>query len=95
LALYRGDGSPTLTAYLAYFGFLLPVLRWWRLADPQRRRRFSLWATIVYGGWAWMLSWFWPFPDQFGVAVATIAAVAVQLSSPWTHWRARDSWRRF
>jgi len=95
LALYRGDGSPTLTAYLAYFGFLLPVLRWWRLADPQRRRRFSLWATIVYGGWSWMLSWFWPFPDQFGVAVATIAAVAVQLSSPWTHWRARDSWRRF
>lgn len=81
--LANGDGSPRLTGFLAYFGFLYLVPRWWSLNDPLRRRRFSLWKTGMYGLWAWVLTWFWPFPDQFAITAATTIAAAVQLSSPW------------
>ena len=32
--LFDAAGQPTLQGYLAYFAFLFPILRWWRLADP-------------------------------------------------------------
>jgi serine/threonine protein kinase len=86
--LFEADGSPTLVGYLAYFGFLFPVMRWWRLADPLRRRRLRLWTTALYGAWAWLLTLFWPFPE-FGVAAATTMALVVQLASPWTDHSAR------
>ncbi len=77
-------GAPTLEGFLAYFGFLFPVLRWWKLADPQRRSRVGLWRTATYGLWAFVLCLFWRFPEQFAVVTATSMALAVQLASPWT-----------
>ena len=77
-------GAPTLEGFLAYFGFLFPVLRWWKLADPQRRSRVGLWRTATYGLWAFVLCLFWSFPEQFAVVTATSMALAVQLASPWT-----------
>ena len=77
-------GAPTLEGFLAYFGFLFPVLRWWKLADPERRRRVGLWRTAAYALWAFVLCLFWRFPEQFAVVTATSMALAVQLASPWT-----------
>jgi hypothetical protein len=77
-------GAPTLEGFLAYFGFLFPVLRWWKLADPQRRTRVGLWRTAAYGSWAFVLCLFWHFPEQFAVVTAVSMALAVQLASPWT-----------
>ncbi len=77
------DGLPNLKLYLAYFGFLFPVLRWWRMADPSRWTRFSLLSTLMCVGWALLLWSAWPFPQAWGMMVAGTIAVSVQLSSPW------------
>ncbi|MBX9790898.1 MAG: serine/threonine protein kinase [Pirellulales bacterium] len=77
-------GAPTVEGFLAYFAFLLPVLRWWTLADPSRRSRVGLWRTTAYGLWSFVLCQFWSFPEQFAVVTAVSMALAVQLSSPWT-----------
>lgn len=82
--VFDSRGAPTLEGFLAYFGFLFPVLRWWKLADPQRRSRVGLWRTATYGAWAFVLCLFWRFPEQFAVVTATSIALAVQLASPWT-----------
>lgn len=85
--LYDDTGAPTLKGYLAYFGFLMPVLSWWRLADPVRRHRVSLWSAALFTGWGYLLSQFWSFPIH-GVMIAGAMALAVQLSSPWMNVRA-------
>lgn len=86
-AFFAGDGRPRLPAYLAYFGCLFLILRWWRLADSGRGTRISLWAVTVFVFWAFALCMLWPFPQPWGaMAIATIA-VAVQLGSPWWHPR--------
>ena len=77
------NGSPTDVAYLSYFGLVLLVPRWWRLADPLRRRRLSIWAALGVGLWALAVHQFCPFPQPWGAAVPTVAALAVQLASPW------------
>jgi hypothetical protein len=69
--------------YLGYFGFLFPALRWWKLADPLRYTRFSLVSTCVCVFWAWLLNVLWPFPQPWGLMLAAIVAISVQLSSPW------------
>ncbi|MGE0534574.1 MAG: serine/threonine-protein kinase [Pirellulales bacterium] len=76
-------GAPTIEGFLAYFAFLLPVLRWWTLADPSRRTRVGLWRTAGYALWAFVLCQFWSFPEQFAVVAAASMALAVQLASPW------------
>lgn len=80
--LFSG-GQPNLKLYLAYFGFLFPVLRWWRMAEPSRWTRFSLLSTLLCVGWALLLWLAWPFPQTWGMMVAATIAVTVQLASPW------------
>lgn len=92
--LFKGNGGPSLIGYLAYFGILFLGLRWWKLADPLRERRFSIWTTFVYGLWAWVLSLFWPFPDADAIALAVSIALAVQFASPWFDRRANKQWKK-
>ncbi|MCE9545361.1 MAG: hypothetical protein K8T25_07580 [Planctomycetia bacterium] len=83
-------GPHSLMAFLTYFGFLFLLVRWWRLADPLRGSRLSLWATAVCVSCAIGLYLFWPFaqkweyfPQPWGFLVAANIAIAVQLASPW------------
>lgn len=92
--LFDSYGRPTLVGYLAYFGILFLGPRWWRLTDPHRARRFKIWNTLMYGLWAFVLHLFWPFPEQFAVAMTMIIALSLQLSSPWVDRRARLTWDR-
>jgi hypothetical protein len=88
-SLFETSGAPNLKGYLAYFAFLFPVLRWWRQADPLRPSRVSIWGTVCCVFWAWMLHVAWPFPQPWGVMVAAVVAISVQLSSPWISHEAR------
>jgi hypothetical protein len=107
-AAHEGSGSLTsvsdpwapksLMTYLSYFGFLFLFVRWWRLADPTRSTRLSLWATAVAVTWAGALYLLWPFPSSWapfpqpwGFMFAATVAVAVQLSSPWMNKRQRTA----
>ena len=87
--LFESNGDPAATAYLAYFGLLFPVLRWWMLAEPRRRVRFSVWALAPSILWAVVLAQMLEFPDAWGPAVAVLIAASVQLSSPWNDPRGR------
>ena len=80
---YDGDGVPRLIGHMAYFGFLLLVMRWWKQADPLRPARMSIWTTLVAAFWGWLLALIWPFPQPWGIIVAVTMSIAVQLTSPW------------
>ena len=89
--LYDPAGAPTILGQMAYFAFLLVALRWWRQADPARPHRLSLWSVAVSVFWAWMLYYFWPFPQPWGIMVAAAISVSVQLASPWRPRRRRSA----
>mgnify|MGYP002622494636 FL=1 len=84
-----GDWNAVLTnigalkVHLMYFAFLLPILRWWKQADPLRWSRFSLWASGVAVLWAFLLGSVFPFPQPWGMMVAASMAVSIQLAAPW------------
>jgi len=81
---YR-DGHPLLMAYMACFGTLFLVLRWWRQADPLRLSRLTLWSMIVSVATAGVVAWAWRFPQPWLPMVAGAVSVSVQLASPWLH----------
>jgi hypothetical protein len=75
--------NPSLAVYVAYFGFLFLLPRWWRQAESTRTARISLWWVLVSVFWAWVLHLFWWFPQPTGMMAAGVIATATQLSSPW------------
>ncbi len=79
--LYEVTGSPRILAYVAYFAALMVICRWWRRTDPLRAARVGLWSTGIVIVVAMLLYSVIPIPRGF--MVATIMAVAVQLSAPW------------
>jgi hypothetical protein len=87
-----------LMTFLSYFGFLFMLVRWWRLSDPLRSTRLSLWATAICVTWAGAIYMFWPFPanwpflpQPWGFMLAATIAISVQLSSPWIHPKQRSA----
>ena len=74
--------GPMLGAYLAYFGALFASIRWWKLADPLRRTRLSVWSVGACVLGAWIVDWIWKFPQPWGVMVAAIISTSVQLAGP-------------
>lgn len=87
------SGRPLLPAYLAYFGGLMVVVRWWKMVDPLRRHRFSLFASALCGLAAWVTSMVFYFPQPWGIMIAVTMAIAVQLSAPWVSWEEREKMR--
>jgi len=88
-ALGPADGWPEAKYYLASFGMLLLVVRWWRQADPARGARMSLWAILVCVFLAALVADIWGFPQPWLPMVACSMSVAVQLASPWIPPRQR------
>jgi hypothetical protein len=87
--LLPADGWPLSKYYLAAFATLFAVVRWWRLADPARAARMSLWAIIVSVFMAALVADLWGFPQPWLPMVACSVSVAVQLASTWVHPRER------
>jgi hypothetical protein len=87
-ALIRGLGvedlGTALRCYLAAFGAMFFLVRWWRQADPLRFTRMSLWSLFVCGMLAWMVgSCFGTFPQPWLIMAACGISFSVQLASPW------------
>jgi hypothetical protein len=91
---YDGRRVPQLPAYLVYFAGLFVALRWWRLADPLRSSRFSLWATGICVLWAAVLSIFWHFPQPWGLMLVGTIAIATQVAAPWVGSKQRAEIRQ-
>jgi len=86
---YAAGGKPLAMAYMAAFGTLFLVMRWWRQADPLRRTRLSLWTLFVVAIVSGAAAYAWQFPQPWLPMAAVTISAAVQLSSPWTHPKRR------
>lgn len=82
-ALYDSAGAPQIAALMAHFAVLMGSLRWWRIADPLRRSRVSIWALAVAVVGEWGLQQILPIPQPWGLLTAGLMSAAVQLSAPW------------
>ena len=82
-SFYSSDGTPLALAYLAAFGTLFLLIRWWKQADPLRPSRFSLGKIIVAAVLGGVIAAIWQFPQPWLVMIAATISVSVQLSSPW------------
>lgn len=85
-ALYPANRSlPVVVCYLGYFALMFAALRWWRLALPGRPQRFDGAAVLGVAFWAYVLLFLLPttLPRQEGFLAMVLAAVIVQLVSPW------------
>jgi hypothetical protein len=80
---YGPDGAPSGFAFLAYFGLLWLIPRWWRQAYSRRSTRLSLWSAAVSLFWAAAVNCLSPFPQPWGLMFAVTVSIAVQLASPW------------
>ena len=76
-------GRPLALAYMAVFGTLFLLIRWWRQADPLRRSRLSLWSLAVSAVVALFVAAVWHFPQAWLVMAAASMSVSIQLASPW------------
>jgi hypothetical protein len=88
---YELDGSPSLLAHMAYFASLMLLVGWSKQADPGRGARLRVWPVLVAVFWAWLLYFFWPFPQPWGTMVAASMSIAVQLAASWQHTKRRAS----
>ena len=66
---YGPDGAPLIFAFLAYFGLLWLVPRWWRQAYLRRSTRLSIWSVVVTLFWAAAHQWHLAVPAALGIDV--------------------------
>jgi hypothetical protein len=79
----ESGANPPVAVYVAYFAFLFVLPRWWRLAEYTRSTRMSLWRVFTCLFVAWLLQFFWWFPQPMGIIAAGVIALSTQLASPW------------
>jgi serine/threonine protein kinase len=89
-ALYVSSGVPRLSAYMVHFALLMSVVRWWKITDPLRRTRLSLWAVFAVAVVDWMIHQIVPIGQPFGMLTAAGTVIAVQIGAPWENPSQRD-----
>ena len=85
--LYGSENTsmPVLACYLSYFGLMFLVLRWWKVTETYRKRRFSVLALLAVGLWGYLLAFLLPSVPQRELAFVSLllASVVCQVSCPW------------
>jgi hypothetical protein len=74
---------PGLAGNLVVFTALFGILRWWRLADPMRSTRLSLWSTGLCVVMAVVLSGTVELEPVWPAMLALMISTAVQIAAPW------------
>ncbi|TWT32704.1 Serine/threonine-protein kinase PrkC [Blastopirellula retiformator] len=87
------DGSPSLTTYAIVFGAQFGLLRWWKLSDPLRKTRLSLWTLFVTVMTAALVNYFTPFIQPWGLILSGAISLVVQISAPWYSPKEREALR--
>jgi eukaryotic-like serine/threonine-protein kinase len=91
--LVRGQDVPVAACYLAYFGLIFFLLRWWKMADRRRPHRFSFVSVVMAAILCGVVMLFvWPNDESAKlalidptavIAIPVMASVVIQLVSPW------------
>jgi hypothetical protein len=76
---------PILACYLSFFGLMFLVLRWWKVTEPTRSKRLSIWALAAVVLWAWIFLFLLPSTHhrELGFVSMIMASVVVQVTCPW------------
>lgn len=82
-ALYDGNAVPRMSAWMAHFAILMAAVRWWRLTDPLRMRRLSVWMILVVVVADWLIQQLVPIAQPWGMLVAGTTVIAVQIAATW------------
>jgi hypothetical protein len=74
------------TGYMFYFGLVAAAAPWWKWTNRQRKERFRISSVLLAGLWSLLPLFVWPASAPYVLALAppVIAAVAIQVASPWT-----------
>jgi hypothetical protein len=86
-SFYAADGRPLALAFMAVFGTLFFLMRWWRQADPMRKKFISLLSVLLSAAAGGLAAAVWQFPQPWLPMTAAAVSVAVQLSAPWARGR--------
>jgi hypothetical protein len=78
----RGSNVGDLAGPVSYFALAFFALRWWKLADRRRSRRFSLAPVVATAFWVLILLLVWHQMWR-GAVVLMMASAIIQLVSPW------------
>lgn len=76
-------GAPKLFGSVLFFSGLFLILRWWRLADPVRRTRLSIWSVGLCLVWGMLIGQFFYFPLPWSCILAVMISIATQIAAPW------------
>lgn len=82
-SLLTADVQPTLTGFMAFFGGLFAVRRWWWLADAFRSNRLRIASVVMTSVLAGAVCVVFGFHATWGVTWATVTACVVQLAAVW------------
>ena len=76
---------PILACYLSYFGLMFLVLRWWKVTELNRSKRFSIKPVIAVAFWAYLLLFLLPslHEREIGFLSMVMASVVCQVTCPW------------
>jgi eukaryotic-like serine/threonine-protein kinase len=74
----------TESSYISYYALAFFCLRWWRMTDRRRQQRFSVAPILAAGFWSLLLLLLARPQGWNSVVVLVLAAVIVQVVSPWT-----------
>ena len=83
--------NPTWLGYMVFFGGLFFFRRWWLDVNPQRPKRLSLGRLFSAGLTAFLVTVFFEFPANPAMMWAVTLSATVQLATPWSPARQRDS----
>jgi hypothetical protein len=74
---------PKILADASYFALVFFTTSWWLLVDSRRELRFNPWAVLTTCFWAFLVSRVWSYPQPWGIVVAAMVVLLVQVASPW------------
>jgi hypothetical protein len=80
--MFDAAGGPLVWTHAAYFAFLFVVPAWWKQADARRKHRIHVGTAAIMGAWAYVLSFFWQYPQPWGVLAALGISILAQIASP-------------
>jgi hypothetical protein len=77
------DRVPTAAGFMAFFGVLFGVRRWWHQADRWRSSRLRISSAMVSMLAGAAVAWLLPFPVALGSTLALSVSMVLQLSAGW------------
>ncbi len=90
-ALYVSNASPRLAAYMVHFALLMAIVRWWKITDPLRRTRLSIWSVFAVCVVDWAIQQIVPISQPLGWLIAAGTVIATQIGAPWENPRQRET----